>query len=143
MVWSGYAVLMSGKTDSIKLNNISGCLRGSTFVYSEVLKLDFSSASHLVRVTIHPSSIIRNISWYRIFTKGQKSRQTGQNRARNRKEHEKTKPKANTSVTRQRIKGYDARLGKKERFEGQDEEFIPPHTRTTTSTPCAFSFLYK
>ncbi|GJQ92856.1 hypothetical protein Tco_0003995 [Tanacetum coccineum] len=46
MVWSGYAVLMmSGKTDSIKLNNIPGCLPGSTFVYSEVSKLDFSSAS--------------------------------------------------------------------------------------------------
>ncbi|GKB37812.1 hypothetical protein Tco_0882754 [Tanacetum coccineum] len=49
MVWSGYAVLMSGKTDSIKLNNIPGCLPGSTFVYSEVFKLDFSSASHSVR----------------------------------------------------------------------------------------------
>ncbi|GJS75435.1 hypothetical protein Tco_0725316 [Tanacetum coccineum] len=46
MVWSGYAVLISGKTDSItKLNNIPGCLPGSTFVYSEVFKLDFSSAS--------------------------------------------------------------------------------------------------
>ncbi|GJT67836.1 hypothetical protein Tco_1019316 [Tanacetum coccineum] len=45
MVWSGYIVLMSGKTDSIKLNNILGCLPGSTFVYSEVFKLDFSSAS--------------------------------------------------------------------------------------------------
>ncbi|GKA07937.1 hypothetical protein Tco_0687268 [Tanacetum coccineum] len=45
MVWSGYAVLMSGKTDSIKLNNNPGCLPGSTFVYNEVFKLDFSSAS--------------------------------------------------------------------------------------------------
>ncbi|GJV73585.1 hypothetical protein Tco_1493580 [Tanacetum coccineum] len=65
MVWSGYAVLMSGKTDSIKLNNISGCLPGSTFVYIEVFKLDFSSASlHPALVTIHPSSIMRKISWY-------------------------------------------------------------------------------
>ncbi|GJW59670.1 hypothetical protein Tco_0109005 [Tanacetum coccineum] len=65
MVWSGYVVLMSGKTDSIKLNNISGCLSGSTFVYSEVFKLDFSSASlHSALITIHPSSIIRKISWY-------------------------------------------------------------------------------
>ncbi|GJV01593.1 hypothetical protein Tco_1335162 [Tanacetum coccineum] len=63
MVWSGYAVLMSGKTDSIKLNNILGYLPGSTFLYSEVFKLDFSSASHSVRVTIHPSSIIRKISF--------------------------------------------------------------------------------
>ncbi|GJX12467.1 hypothetical protein Tco_0204225 [Tanacetum coccineum] len=63
MVWSGYAVLMYGKTDSIKLNNIPGCLPGSTFVYSEVFKLDFSSASHSVRVTIRPSSIIQKISW--------------------------------------------------------------------------------
>ncbi|GJV27293.1 retrovirus-related pol polyprotein from transposon TNT 1-94 [Tanacetum coccineum] len=57
MVWSGYAVLMSGKTDSINLNNNPGCLPGSTFVYSEVFKLDFSSASlhYLVRVTFHPS----------------------------------------------------------------------------------------
>ncbi|GJV35245.1 hypothetical protein Tco_1407722 [Tanacetum coccineum] len=39
MVWSGYAVLMSGKTDSIKLNNIPGCLPGSTFVYSEGLEV--------------------------------------------------------------------------------------------------------
>ncbi|GJW54486.1 ribonuclease H-like domain-containing protein [Tanacetum coccineum] len=45
MVWSGYAVLMSGKTYSIKLNNIPDCLLGSTFVYSEVFKSDFSSAS--------------------------------------------------------------------------------------------------
>ncbi|GJY35703.1 hypothetical protein Tco_0421081, partial [Tanacetum coccineum] len=45
MVWSGYAVLMSGKTDSIKLNNNPGCLSGSTFVYIEVFKLDISSAS--------------------------------------------------------------------------------------------------
>ncbi|GJX19845.1 hypothetical protein Tco_0222522 [Tanacetum coccineum] len=45
MVWSEYAVLMSGKTYSIKLNNNPGCLPGSTFVYSEVFKLDFSSAS--------------------------------------------------------------------------------------------------
>ncbi|GKA49580.1 hypothetical protein Tco_0742653 [Tanacetum coccineum] len=65
MVWSGYAVLMSGKTDSIKLNNILGCLSGSTFVYSEVFKLDFSSASlYSALVTIHPSSIMRKISWY-------------------------------------------------------------------------------
>ncbi|GKA25530.1 hypothetical protein Tco_0711639 [Tanacetum coccineum] len=47
MVWSGCAVLMSGKTDSIKLNNNLGCLPGSTFVYNEVFKLDFSSASSL------------------------------------------------------------------------------------------------
>ncbi|GJR63102.1 hypothetical protein Tco_1505264 [Tanacetum coccineum] len=39
---------MSGKTDSLKLNNIPGCLPGSTFVYSEVFKLDFSSASHFI-----------------------------------------------------------------------------------------------
>ncbi|GJR20787.1 hypothetical protein Tco_0969314 [Tanacetum coccineum] len=45
MVWGGYAVLMSGKIDSIKLNNNPGCLPGSTFVYSEVFKLDLSSAS--------------------------------------------------------------------------------------------------
>ncbi|GKD15691.1 hypothetical protein Tco_1200098 [Tanacetum coccineum] len=32
MVWSGYAVLMSGKTDSIKINNNTGCLPGSTFL---------------------------------------------------------------------------------------------------------------
>ncbi|GJQ92249.1 hypothetical protein Tco_0003388 [Tanacetum coccineum] len=54
MVWSGYAVLMSGKTDSIKLNNNPGCLPGSTFVYSEVFKLDFSSASlhrYLVKIS--------------------------------------------------------------------------------------------
>ncbi|GKC06535.1 hypothetical protein Tco_0998145 [Tanacetum coccineum] len=51
MVWSGYAVLMSGKTDSItKLNNIPGCLSGSIFVYSEVFKLDFSSASFLLQL---------------------------------------------------------------------------------------------
>ncbi|GJT06303.1 hypothetical protein Tco_0840765 [Tanacetum coccineum] len=65
MVWSGYAVLMSGKTDSIKLNNIMGCLPGSIFVYMEVFKLDFSSASlHSALVTIIPSSIMRKISWY-------------------------------------------------------------------------------
>ncbi|GKD19975.1 hypothetical protein Tco_1209133 [Tanacetum coccineum] len=65
MVWSGYVVLMSGKTDSTKLNNISGCLLGSTFVYSEVFKLEFSSASlHSALVTIYPSSIMRKISWY-------------------------------------------------------------------------------
>ncbi|GJV00511.1 hypothetical protein Tco_1329781 [Tanacetum coccineum] len=55
MVWSGYAVLMSGKTDSIKLNNISGCLPGSTFVYSEVFKLDFSffpSFLHTLEITL-------------------------------------------------------------------------------------------
>ncbi|GKE39474.1 hypothetical protein Tco_1462879, partial [Tanacetum coccineum] len=45
MVWSGNAVLMSGKTDSIKFNYNPGCLPGNTFVYSEVFKLDFSSAS--------------------------------------------------------------------------------------------------
>ncbi|GJZ26978.1 hypothetical protein Tco_0571231 [Tanacetum coccineum] len=49
MVWSGYAVLMSGKTDSIKLNKIPGYLPGSTFVYSEVFKLDFSSASPFIQ----------------------------------------------------------------------------------------------
>ncbi|GKD71441.1 hypothetical protein Tco_1325531 [Tanacetum coccineum] len=53
MVWSGYAVLMSGKTDSIKLNNISGCLPGSTFVYSEVFKLDFFLApTHLKSLSL-------------------------------------------------------------------------------------------
>ncbi|GKB47551.1 retrovirus-related pol polyprotein from transposon TNT 1-94 [Tanacetum coccineum] len=36
MVWSGYTILMSGKTDSLKLNNNPGCLPGSTFVYSKV-----------------------------------------------------------------------------------------------------------
>ncbi|GJR85751.1 putative reverse transcriptase domain-containing protein [Tanacetum coccineum] len=45
MVWSRYAILMSGKTDSIKLNNIPGCLLGCTFVYSEVFKLNFSFTS--------------------------------------------------------------------------------------------------
>nr|GEW70248.1 ribonuclease H-like domain-containing protein [Tanacetum cinerariifolium] len=45
MVWSGYAVLMSGKTDSIKINNNPGCLLGSTFVYNEVFKLDFLPSS--------------------------------------------------------------------------------------------------
>ncbi|GJU97633.1 hypothetical protein Tco_1326904 [Tanacetum coccineum] len=35
MVWSGYTVLMSGRTDSIKINNNPGCLPRSTFVYSE------------------------------------------------------------------------------------------------------------
>ncbi|GKF43386.1 hypothetical protein Tco_0129938, partial [Tanacetum coccineum] len=65
MVWSGYTVLISGKTDSIKINNISGCLPGSTFVYIKVFKLDFSSAPlHSALVTIHPSSIMRKISWY-------------------------------------------------------------------------------
>ncbi|GKG17472.1 hypothetical protein Tco_0362429, partial [Tanacetum coccineum] len=65
MIWSGYAVLMSGKTESItKLNNNRGCLPGSTFVYSEFFKLDFSSTSDIYSalVTIHPSSIIRKIS---------------------------------------------------------------------------------
>ncbi|GJT01941.1 hypothetical protein Tco_0823110 [Tanacetum coccineum] len=39
----------SGKTDSIKLRKyILGCLPGSTFVYSEVFKLDLSSVLHLV-----------------------------------------------------------------------------------------------
>ncbi|GKA95808.1 hypothetical protein Tco_0817903 [Tanacetum coccineum] len=56
MVWSGYAVLMSGKTDLIKLNNIPGCLPGSTFVYSEVFKLDFffnfSSLFHLMHANV-------------------------------------------------------------------------------------------
>ncbi|GJR37639.1 hypothetical protein Tco_1213323 [Tanacetum coccineum] len=37
MVWSGYAVLMSGKTDSIKLNNIPGCLPGSTLFTAKSL----------------------------------------------------------------------------------------------------------
>ncbi|GJT91240.1 hypothetical protein Tco_1080085 [Tanacetum coccineum] len=65
MVWSGYAVFMSGKTDSIKLNNIPGYLTGSTFVYSEVFKLDFSSASlHSALVTIYLSSIMQKISWH-------------------------------------------------------------------------------
>nr|GEZ31796.1 ribonuclease H-like domain-containing protein [Tanacetum cinerariifolium] len=41
MMWSGYAVLMYGKTYSIKMNNNSGCLSRSTFVYNEVFKLDF------------------------------------------------------------------------------------------------------
>ncbi|GKC68189.1 hypothetical protein Tco_1100787 [Tanacetum coccineum] len=44
MVWNGYAVLMFGKADSIKINNIMGCLSGNNFVCSEVFKLDFSSA---------------------------------------------------------------------------------------------------
>ncbi|GJV39964.1 hypothetical protein Tco_1418404 [Tanacetum coccineum] len=63
MVWSGYAVLMSGKTDSItKLNNIPGCLPGSTFVYSEVFKLDFSSASlSLMKSSLF--SILHLLSW--------------------------------------------------------------------------------
>ncbi|GKB59950.1 hypothetical protein Tco_0916136 [Tanacetum coccineum] len=55
MVWSGYVVLMSGKANSIKLNNIPGCLPRSTFVYSEVFKLDFSSASclfHLMHANV-------------------------------------------------------------------------------------------
>ncbi|GJZ84926.1 hypothetical protein Tco_0650265 [Tanacetum coccineum] len=52
MVWSGYAVLMSEKTDSIKLNNILGCLPGSTFVYSEVFKLDISLASHILEIAL-------------------------------------------------------------------------------------------
>ncbi|GKC96619.1 hypothetical protein Tco_1162061 [Tanacetum coccineum] len=43
-------------------------------------------------------------------------------------------------VIRQRIKGYDAKLGKKERFEGQDKEFTPPHRRNTSSRPRTFSF---
>ncbi|GJZ81863.1 hypothetical protein Tco_0646857 [Tanacetum coccineum] len=68
MVWSGYAVLMSGKTDSIKLNNNPGCLPGSTFVYSEVFKLDFSSASlHVVsssNSTTSLSSVSICLSWY-------------------------------------------------------------------------------
>ncbi|GJU15188.1 hypothetical protein Tco_1143154 [Tanacetum coccineum] len=68
MVWSGYVVLMSGKTDSIKLNNIPGCLPGSTFVYSEVFKLDFSSSSHsmhlhlLVRYLSEPHTI-QGLGW--------------------------------------------------------------------------------
>ncbi|GKF75308.1 hypothetical protein Tco_0224752, partial [Tanacetum coccineum] len=63
MVWGGYTVLISGKTDSIKLNNNPGCLPGSTFVYSKVFKLELSSASlHSALVTIHPSSIFRKIS---------------------------------------------------------------------------------
>ncbi|GJT10127.1 hypothetical protein Tco_0857169 [Tanacetum coccineum] len=57
MVWSGYTVLMSGKTDSIKLNNNPSCLPGSTFVYSEVFKLDLSSASLLLGSSHHPSFI--------------------------------------------------------------------------------------
>ncbi|GKE24518.1 hypothetical protein Tco_1436030 [Tanacetum coccineum] len=55
MVWGGYAVLMSGKTDSItKLNNNPGCLPGSTFVYSEVFKLEFSSASTHLKSSLIP-----------------------------------------------------------------------------------------
>ncbi|GJT84424.1 hypothetical protein Tco_1058766 [Tanacetum coccineum] len=55
MVWSGHAVLMPGKTNSIiKLNNNSGCLPGSTFVYSEVFKLDFSSASTHLKSSLIP-----------------------------------------------------------------------------------------
>ncbi|GJW83956.1 hypothetical protein Tco_0157101 [Tanacetum coccineum] len=58
MVWSGYAVLMSRKTDSIKINNNLGCLPGSTFVYSEVFKLDFSSAStHLKSLSFLHSAL--------------------------------------------------------------------------------------
>ncbi|GJZ46468.1 reverse transcriptase domain-containing protein [Tanacetum coccineum] len=53
MVWSGYAVLMSGKTDSIKINSNPGCLPGSTFVYNKVFKLDFSSLSfHLMHANV-------------------------------------------------------------------------------------------
>nr|GEV08687.1 uncharacterized mitochondrial protein AtMg00810-like [Tanacetum cinerariifolium] len=54
MVWSGYAILMPEKTDLIKLKNISGCLPGSTFVYNEVFKLHFSSASlhHSISCTL-------------------------------------------------------------------------------------------
>ncbi|GJS75047.1 hypothetical protein Tco_0724928 [Tanacetum coccineum] len=65
MVWSRYAILMSGKTDSIKINNNSGCLPGSTFVYREVFKFDFFlQLLYSILVTIHPSSIMRKISWY-------------------------------------------------------------------------------
>ncbi|GJS58331.1 hypothetical protein Tco_0653115 [Tanacetum coccineum] len=66
MVWSGYAVLMFGKTDSIKLNNIPGCLPRSTFLYNEVFKLDFSSASlHLMHANVpalkrHSSTLLAN-----------------------------------------------------------------------------------
>ncbi|GJX44811.1 hypothetical protein Tco_0261487 [Tanacetum coccineum] len=56
MVWSGYAVLMSGKTDSIKLNNNLGCLPGSTFVYDEVFKLDLSPASLRSALATYSSS---------------------------------------------------------------------------------------
>ncbi|GKB03460.1 hypothetical protein Tco_0831603 [Tanacetum coccineum] len=78
MVWSGYAVLMSGKTDSIKVNNNPGCLPGSTFVYSEVFKLDFSLAStHLKSLSLLHSalgldSVLGSVTYLRtmIETKG-------------------------------------------------------------------------
>ncbi|GKD43985.1 hypothetical protein Tco_1268630, partial [Tanacetum coccineum] len=58
MVWSGYAVLMSGKAESIKINKNPGCLPGSTFVYNEVFKLDFSSAfTHLKSVSLLNSAL--------------------------------------------------------------------------------------
>ncbi|GJU53988.1 putative reverse transcriptase domain-containing protein [Tanacetum coccineum] len=63
MVWSGYAVLMSWKTDSIKINNNLGCLPGSTFVYNKFFKLDFFFSFHTL-VNIHPWSIMRKISLY-------------------------------------------------------------------------------
>ncbi|GKA00322.1 retrovirus-related pol polyprotein from transposon TNT 1-94 [Tanacetum coccineum] len=65
MVWGGYAVLMSGKTDSIKLNNNPGCLLESTFVYNKVFKLDFSSASLLLSSSHHPSFVHypKNFLW--------------------------------------------------------------------------------
>nr|GEU32640.1 hypothetical protein [Tanacetum cinerariifolium] len=47
-----------------RLNNIPGCLLGSTFVYSEVFKLHFSSASHhSTLVTVHPAKDFLVISW--------------------------------------------------------------------------------
>ncbi|GJU62798.1 hypothetical protein Tco_1244633 [Tanacetum coccineum] len=71
MVWSGYAVLMSGKTDSItKLNNNPGCLPGSTFVYSEVFKLDFSSASPYSEIILFPflHLLCEYPAWFRIIS---------------------------------------------------------------------------
>ncbi|GJQ99320.1 hypothetical protein Tco_0522305 [Tanacetum coccineum] len=62
MVWSGYALLMSGKTNSIKINNILGCLPGSTFVFSEVFKLDFSLASHHVVSSSNSTTSLSSVS---------------------------------------------------------------------------------
>nr|GEY03614.1 hypothetical protein [Tanacetum cinerariifolium] len=69
MVWIGYAVLMSGKTDSIKINNNPGVSR-EALLFQQVFKLDFFlQLLHSALVTIHPPSIMKRfLGPYKIGT---------------------------------------------------------------------------
>ncbi|GKF65957.1 hypothetical protein Tco_0192474 [Tanacetum coccineum] len=112
MVWSGYAVLMYGRTDSIKLNNNPGCLPGSTFVYSEVFKLDLSSAS------LHSISCTLMCPWKRISDKRTKNEAKNDKTKHEIEEHKKSKSKSKSTIKSQ------------SQTEAETEEMINGPTRT-------------